>query len=199
MLSTVGDIADFYSAHPECIGKLNVQTRNGYKQVQFADITAYDSNILRVDMSDGSFLEASPDHRVMCSTFNWVKTKDLCINDEVITKNGIVNVVSIKQYDFTEDLYDLQVDGHEYYTNGIVSHNSTILDALTFALFGKPFRNINKPQLINSITNRDALVELEFMIGRNHYMIRRGLKPNVFEVFCNDVLLNQEAEMRDYQ
>jgi DNA repair exonuclease SbcCD ATPase subunit len=98
---------------------------------------------------------------------------------------------------FTE--LDLSTQG----TTLIVGENgagkSTILDALTFALFGKPFRNINKPQLINSITNRDALVELEFMIGRNHYMIRRGLKPNVFEVFCNDVLLNQEAEMRDYQ
>ena len=98
---------------------------------------------------------------------------------------------------FTE--LDLSTQG----TTLIVGENgagkSTILDALTFALFGKPFRNINKPQLVNSITNRDALVELEFMIGRNHYMIRRGLKPNVFEVFCNDVLLNQEAEMRDYQ
>jgi DNA repair exonuclease SbcCD ATPase subunit len=76
---------------------------------------------------------------------------------------------------------------------------SQLLCAITFALFGKPFRNINKPQLINSITNRDLLVELEFLVGKNSYMIRRGMKPNVFEVYCNDVLLNQDAEMRDYQ
>jgi DNA repair exonuclease SbcCD ATPase subunit len=98
---------------------------------------------------------------------------------------------------FTE--LDLSTQG----TTLIVGENgagkSTILDALTFALFGKPFRNINKPQLVNSITNREAMVELEFMIGRNHYMIRRGLKPSVFEVYCNDTLLNQEAEMKDYQ
>jgi DNA repair exonuclease SbcCD ATPase subunit len=98
---------------------------------------------------------------------------------------------------FTE--LDLSTQGSTLIVGDNGAGKSTILDVLTFALFGKPFRNINKPQLINSITNRDALVELEFMIGRNHYMIRRGLKPNVFEVFCNDVLLNQEAEMRDYQ
>jgi DNA repair exonuclease SbcCD ATPase subunit len=98
---------------------------------------------------------------------------------------------------FTE--LDLSVPG----TTLIVGENgagkSTVLDALTFALFGKPFRNINKPQLINSITNRDMLVELEFRIGKNSYVISRGMKPNVFEVYCNDVLLNQDAEMKDYQ
>lgn len=92
---------------------------------------------------------------------------------------------------FTE--LDLSVPG----TTLIVGENgagkSTVLDALTFALFGKPFRNINKPQLINSITNRDMLVELEFRIGKNSYVISRGMKPNVFEVYCNDVLLNQDA------
>lgn len=76
---------------------------------------------------------------------------------------------------------------------------SQLLDALSFALFGKPFRNINKPQLINSITNKDLVVELDFCIGKNTYTILRGMRPNIFEVYCNDVLLNQNAEMKDYQ
>lgn len=76
---------------------------------------------------------------------------------------------------------------------------STILDALTFALFGKPFRKINKPQLVNSITQKNCLVEVEFSIGTINYKIVRGLKPNVFEVYQNDNLLNQSAEMKDYQ
>lgn len=76
---------------------------------------------------------------------------------------------------------------------------SQLLDALTFALFGKPFRNVNKPQLINSITGKDLVVELEFTINKNNYLIRRGMKPGIFEVYCNDSLLNQDAEMRDYQ
>jgi DNA repair exonuclease SbcCD ATPase subunit len=76
---------------------------------------------------------------------------------------------------------------------------STILDALTFGLFGKPFRKINKPQLVNSITQKNCLVEVEFNIGSNRYKILRGIKPTVFEVYMNDKLLNQSAEMKDYQ
>ncbi len=76
---------------------------------------------------------------------------------------------------------------------------STILDALCFVLFGKPFRKINKPQLLNSINSRDAIVEIEFSIGKKSYKVIRGLKPNVFEIFANDVLLNQDAAAKDYQ
>ena len=76
---------------------------------------------------------------------------------------------------------------------------STILDALTFALFGKPFRKINKPQLLNTITKKELVVEIEFDISKNQYKIIRGIKPNVFEVYQNGSLLNQSAEMKDYQ
>lgn len=76
---------------------------------------------------------------------------------------------------------------------------STILDAITFSLFGKTFRNINKPQLMNTITRKELVVEIEFSIQSNHYKIVRGMKPNIFEVYCNDTLLNQSAEMKDYQ
>ena len=76
---------------------------------------------------------------------------------------------------------------------------STILDAITFALFGKPYRNINKPQLVNSINGKDCLVELEFALGEKTYLIRRGIKPNVFEIIVDGDLLNQDAKARDYQ
>ena len=76
---------------------------------------------------------------------------------------------------------------------------STILDAICYALYNKPFRNINKPQLINSINQKSALVEIEFSIGKNDYLIRRGMKPAVFEVHLNDNLMNQDAAARDYQ
>lgn len=76
---------------------------------------------------------------------------------------------------------------------------STILDALTFGLFGKPFRKINKPQLLNSITQKNLVVEIEFSIGTVEYKVVRGIKPNVFEVYQNDILLNQSADTGDYQ
>ena len=76
---------------------------------------------------------------------------------------------------------------------------STILDALCFSLFGKPFRNINKGQLVNSINGKGCVVEIEFSIGTKEYKIVRGIKPNVFEIWQDDELINQDAAIRDYQ
>lgn len=76
---------------------------------------------------------------------------------------------------------------------------STLLDALSFALFNKPFRKVNKPQLMNTINKKDLTVELEFSIGKHEYKIVRGIKPNVFELYKNGSLLNQDAESKDYQ
>jgi len=76
---------------------------------------------------------------------------------------------------------------------------STILDAITFALFGKPFRNINKPQIINSVNGRDCLVEVDFISFSKNYKIIRGLKPNIFEIYCDGNLLDQDAKSKDYQ
>lgn len=76
---------------------------------------------------------------------------------------------------------------------------STMLDALSFALFNKPFRKVNKPQLMNTINKKDLVVELEFFIGKHQYKIVRGMKPNVFELYKNGDLLNQDAESKDYQ
>ena len=76
---------------------------------------------------------------------------------------------------------------------------STILDALCFGLFGKPFRKINKPQLLNSINQQSAVVEIDFLIGKRQYKVVRGIKPNTFEVYCDDKLVDQDAKAKDYQ
>jgi len=76
---------------------------------------------------------------------------------------------------------------------------STMLDALCFGLFQRAFRSIKKEQMVNSINEKDCVVEVEFIIGRNQYKIVRGIKPNIFEIWCNGVMLNQDAAVRDYQ
>ena len=76
---------------------------------------------------------------------------------------------------------------------------STMLDAISFGLYGKPYRNINKPQLVNSITSKRCVVEIEFSVKGKEYMIRRGIKPNVFEIFCDGKLVDQNASIREYQ
>ena len=76
---------------------------------------------------------------------------------------------------------------------------STILDALCFGLFGKPFRMISKNQMVNSINNSSTIVEVEFSIGTVQYKVVRGIKPNKFEIYQNDKMMNLEANVRDYQ
>ena len=76
---------------------------------------------------------------------------------------------------------------------------STMIEAIIFALFGRSFRKINKPQLINSINKKDMVTEIEFVISSDSYIVRRGIKPNLFEVWKNGTLLNKDAAAKDYQ
>ena len=96
---------------------------------------------------------------------------------------------------------EIELDKHQ--TTLILGENgagkSTILDALCFALYGKGFRNLKKELLINSINQKELLVELEFSVGKKQYKVIRGAKPNKFELYTSGVLINQDATMRDYQ
>ena len=76
---------------------------------------------------------------------------------------------------------------------------STLIDAITFSLFGKPFKKVNKGQLVNSVNERDTLTEIEFSVGTAEWKVRRGIKPNLLEIYHNDILLNQDAKSMDYQ
>jgi len=96
-----------------------------------------------------------------------------------------------------------EVDFEKHHTNLIIGTNgagkSTILDALTFVLFNKPFRRINKPQLINTTNEKDCLVEIEFSVNSRDYLVRRGIKPNIFDIEVNGVSLHKEADDRANQ
>ena len=96
-----------------------------------------------------------------------------------------------------------KVDLNKDPTTLIVGKNgegkSTILDALTFSLFNKPFRDVNKGQLVNSINQKNCVVEIEFSIGTAEYKVIRGMKPNIFEIYQNGNLINQDSASKDYQ
>jgi len=96
-----------------------------------------------------------------------------------------------------------EIDFQKSATNLIIGTNgagkSTMLDALTFSLFNKPFRKINKPQLINTTNERECVVEIEFNVNNKDYLVRRGIKPNVFDIEVNGVALHKEADDRANQ
>jgi DNA repair exonuclease SbcCD ATPase subunit len=96
-----------------------------------------------------------------------------------------------------------EIDFQKSTTNLIIGTNgagkSTVLDALTFSLFNKPFRKINKPQLVNTTNERDCVVEIEFSVNNKDYLVRRGIKPNVFDIEVNGVALHKEADDRANQ
>ena len=96
-----------------------------------------------------------------------------------------------------------EVELNKNSTTLIVGNNgagkSTILDALCFVLFGKAFRKINKPQLINTTNQKDCLVEIELKIGSTDWMIRRGIKPNIFEIYRDGSVLDQSSSAIDQQ
>lgn len=106
------------------------------------------------------------------------------------------NLLSTGNY-FTEIKLDSNTNTLVVGENG--SGKSTMLDALCFALFGKAFRNINKPQLLNSINGKDCVVEVEFDTNNRTYKVVRGIKPNVFQIYQDGELINQDAASRDYQ
>ena len=97
----------------------------------------------------------------------------------------------------------IEIDLDSSPTTLVVGNNgagkSTMLDAMCFGLFAKPFRAVKKDQLVNTINEKDCIVEVEFVIGKKQYKIIRGIKPNIFEIWCNGDMLNQDAAVRDYQ
>ena len=96
-----------------------------------------------------------------------------------------------------------EIDFEKNHTNLIIGTNgagkSTVLDALTFVLFNRPFRKINKPQLVNTTNEKDCLVEIEFTVNNRNYLVRRGIKPNIFDIEVNGVPLHKEADDRANQ
>jgi DNA repair exonuclease SbcCD ATPase subunit len=96
-----------------------------------------------------------------------------------------------------------EVDFTTYKTTLVVGHNgagkSTVLDALAFALFGKAHRNISKPQLVNSINNKSCLVEVEFSVLGSSLKVVRGIKPNIFEIWKDGIMINQSSHSKEYQ
>ena len=153
--------------------------------------------------TENYFLRCADTHILFNENLDQIFAKDLVPGKTYIsTETGFELVQSVELTGTSSNMFDLTVDSedHRYYTGGILSHNSvSCTDTIFYALFGRPYRDIKKPQLINTITGKNLLVELEFSVLGVDYMVRRGMRPGIFEVYRNGELLNQEGDSRDYQ
>jgi len=189
-------IEDLYelSKHTDILrSNIKVMTPNGLKKVYAVDVTAHNSEVFSIK-SNKFELQCSPDHLIK-SNGEWKKTKDFKINDTIDTKYGDYLVSEISILDDKEDLLDLHVDGNEYYTNDILSHNSSILESFDFTLYGKVKGKKKKWLTLSSLPNRingELLNTIKFQSNSTEIEVKRGISPSKLELWENGVL-NERA------
>lgn len=189
-------IEDLYelSKHTDILrSNIKVMTPNGLKKVYAVDVTAHNSEVFSIK-SNKFELQCSPDHLIK-SNGEWKKTKDFKINDTIDTKYGDYLVSEISILDDKEDLLDLHVDGNEYYTNDILSHNSSILESFDFSLYGKVKGKKKRWLTLASLPNRingELLNTIKFQSNGTEIEVKRGISPSKLELWENGVL-NERA------
>ena len=180
---TIKDIVDFYTEFPEEKSKILVNTPFGYKKIEDAKQTDYSKPIL-VQTDKNNQCISSLNHRYKISNENIFEyAKNLNIGDKILGKNGLEVIINIKKFNKAIPLYDLQVEQvHQYYSNGLVSHNSVFfVDSIIFALFGKTLKNTNNQYIPNRNcpSTLKSYVKLYFEVDGQLYTSECFCKPKI--------------------
>lgn len=169
---------------------VKVLTQSGFKKIKAVGITSPNSEKIEITTKDFS-LSGSPSHRVKYLD-NWFFLKDIKIGDKLNTKNGIQEVISIEEDHLKEDLWDIEVDGSEYYSNGILSHNSSFLSSFEYVLYNKVRSGKSKKwSSLSTLPNRingELLNRIKFKSNGVDVEVKRGISPNKLELWENGVL-----------
>lgn len=192
MKCTLKDLYDFIHTEGENLKGIKVNTRYGYRDINAVDITAKNSPVHSIKLSSGKTIKTSPDHLLWKN--GWNKVKKLLIGDYIETEHGLEEIISNDLLDYTDDLYDIEVDTvHEFFANNIVSHNSTISDAIKFGLYGK--LDNKKMSDIPNRFNGAAVVKITIQKNpTTEVTIERGVHPNFFRVMVNGVEYDQAGK-----
>jgi DNA repair exonuclease SbcCD ATPase subunit len=169
---------------------IEVNTQNGYKKIKAIGITSPNSNKIIIKTKNFK-LSGSPNHRVI-KDGNWEFLKNLNFNDLILTKNSYEKIIEIEIDNNKEDLWDIEVEGSEYYSNGIVSHNSSLIESFEYSLYNCVKSGKNKKwATLASLPNRingELLVKVKFISGGTNIEIERGISPNVLKLSENGVI-----------
>lgn len=167
------------------ISNLEIETDSGWQPISAIHKTV-PYEVWQLQTSSGKTLRAADDHILFNQNNEQIFVKDLIENSsKIITVDGIETVTSICKLGHEENMFDITVDSddHTYFTNGILSHNTAIINALSYALYGQALSNIKKDNLINKSNGKNMLVTLEFEKDGVEYTIERGRKPGVLKFF----------------
>lgn len=166
-----------------------VSTQNGFKKIKAIGVTSPQSDKIIIKTVDFE-LSGSPSHRVKYLN-EWFFLKDLKIGDYVNTINGIQTIISISNDNNKEDLWDIEVDGGEYFSNGILSHNSSLISAFDFSLYGRIRGRVKKTSTQSALPNRinrtDLVTNIKFVSNSTDIEITRGLAPNILKLSENGI------------
>ena len=166
------DVVNFYKKYPQYKGKLLVKTQYGYKNIIDADQTNYASPI-EIVTDNNKRIICSKNHRIKTENNNFQYASALKLNDKIQTNTGIDTIIDIRSFKKKIPLYDIEVaEVHEYYSNGIVSHNSSIFqDGIVFALFGKTLKNTNNQYIANRNCDKklETYAKLTFVVDNQRY------------------------------
>jgi len=184
---------------------IKVLTPKGLKKVYAVDITAFNSYVFSIKTKKHTLL-CSPDHLIK-SNKDWQKTKDFKIGDIIDTKWGFDKVKEISLLDDRRDLLDLHVETNEYYTDDILSHNSSLLDSFDYTLYGKVKGKKKKWSTLSTLPNRingELQNRIKFSSNGTQIEIKRGINPNTLELWENGILndragkSNLDSKIEDY-
>lgn len=170
------------------LSNLEIETDSGWQPINAIHKTIpYD--VWYIKTINGLMLECADDHIVFDENFNEIFVKNIKKNiTKILTKNGPELVVSVEKKNRQENMYDVTVNHltHRFYTNDILSHNTTAINALSYALYGQALSNIRRDNLINKTNTKNMLVSLDFEIQDRRYRIIRGRRPNVLKFYVDD-------------
>ena len=172
---------------------IKVLTPSGMKKIYAAEVTAINSEIFSLKTKKHE-LSCSPDHLIK-SNNKWVKAKDFRIGDIIDTKYGPYELTEISKLEYRDDLLDLHVDTNEYYTNDILSHNSSLLDSFDYTLYGKTRGKKKRWSTLSTLPNRingELLNRIKFIANGTEIEIKRGISPSILELTENGVV-NERA------
>jgi len=176
------------------ISNLEIETDTGWHPISKI-MKTIPYQVWKIKTQSGLTLECADDHIVFDNDFNQCFVKELKTGSKIQTINGPETVISAIDQHREESMFDITVESkdHRYYTSGILSHNTTVINALSYALYGNAVSNIRKDNLVNKANAKNMLVSIDFTVGDVDYRIERGRKPNVLKFYVD----NKEKESSD--